>query len=431
MVDQAPSPTPVSTGVPEILIEWTAWPDSPASEPRMTTAETTMIKIHPTAIVDSSADLDEGVEIGPYCVVGPNVRIGRGTRLHNHVSVSGPTTIGRDNVLYPFSVVGADPQDLKFFGEHAVCLIGDRNVIREHVTIHRGTQNGGGVTRVGSDNLLMVSAHIAHDCTVGSHCVIANQVMVAGHVVIQDYVNIGGGVGIHHFVTVHQFAFIGGLTRIKKDIPPYMVIDGDPAEVRGVNVVGLTRRKFSAEEIAALKDACKRLFLHRQQPANGSRRGATGSPDGGPTTPEAARAAGMPTGWESLAAAMHTNGKSNGCHHDGFEHADAPTVTTIAPPTHAMIERENGSENGSPSNGTYSGDSAASQGNGNSVSAVINELVEQYGHLDCMQHLCGALIASAQGVHGRSLERRRHDSKYRPVDKQAPVANGVVAVSRD
>lgn len=228
-----------------------------------------MRQIHPTAIVDATAEIDENVEIGPYCVVGPHVEIGAGTRLHNHVTIVGPTTVGRDNEIYPFSVIGADPQDLKYRGEAAALIVGDRNVIREQVTIHRGTRNGGGVTRVGHDNLIMVAAHIAHDCAVGSNCVIANQVMVGGHAVIEDGVNIGGGAGIHHFTTVGTLSFVSGLCRVKKDVPPYMKVEGDPVMVRGVNTIALTRRQFAAEEIAALKDAYKRLF-HRTRHANGT-----------------------------------------------------------------------------------------------------------------------------------------------------------------
>lgn len=219
-----------------------------------------MTKIHPTAVVDPRAELASDVEIGPFCYIGPYVEIGEGTRLHNHVSVSGPTTIGRDNDIYPFTAIGTDPQDLKFSGEHALCIIGHRNQIREHVTIHRGTENGGGITRVGNDNLFMVASHVAHDCMVGSHVIIANQVMLAGHVVIEDGANIGGGAGIHHFATIGTLSFVGGLTRVKKDVPPFMQVDGDPAEVRGVNKIALKRRKFTDDQIAELQDAYKRLF---------------------------------------------------------------------------------------------------------------------------------------------------------------------------
>lgn len=222
-----------------------------------------MNNIHPTAIIDSQAEIGTNVDIGPYCVVGAHVVIGNNSKLHSHVTITGPTTIGSDNEFYPFSVIGADPQDLKFHGEQATLLIGDRNQIREHVTIHRGTHNGGGVTRVGNDNLIMVAAHIAHDCLVGSHCVIANLVMLGGHAVIEDCVNIGGGTGVHHYATIGTMAFVGGLARVKKDVPPYMKVDGDPVEVRGVNTIALARRHYSEAEISGLKDAFKRLYLHK------------------------------------------------------------------------------------------------------------------------------------------------------------------------
>ncbi len=219
-----------------------------------------MAKIHPTAIVDPSARIAESVQIGPCCVVGPDVSIGAGTVLHNHVTVQTLTTIGRDNEIYPFAVLGADPQDRKFRGEQADCIIGDRNRIREHVTIHRGTRNGGGVTTIGSDNLIMVAAHIAHDCQVADHTTIANQVMLAGHVRVEEGANIGGGAGIHHFVTVGTCSFVGGLARITRDVPPFMIVEGNPAEVRAVNSIALSRREYPPEHIEAVKDAFRRLF---------------------------------------------------------------------------------------------------------------------------------------------------------------------------
>ncbi len=224
-----------------------------------------MANIHPTAIVDSRAELDDDVVVGPYCVLGADVRIGSGTVLHNHVTVQRLTTIGRDNVFYPHSVIGADPQDRKFHGEHCECLIGDRNQIREHVTIHRGTGNGGGYTIVGNDNLIMVSAHVAHDCSIGNCVVIANQVMIAGHVVIRDYANIGGGTGVHHFATIGESSFVGGMARIAKDVPPYMIVEGSPAEVRALNSIALSRRGFSAAHIEAMKEAYKRLYRENGQ----------------------------------------------------------------------------------------------------------------------------------------------------------------------
>ncbi len=219
-----------------------------------------MPTIHPTAIVHPSARIADSVRIGPYCVIEAKVTIGRGTVLHNHVIIQSLTTLGEDNQIYPFAVLGADPQDRKFRGEPVHCVIGDRNLIREHVTIHRGTSDGDSVTRIGSDNLIMVASHIAHDCQVADHVTIANQVMLAGHVRIEDGVSIGGGAGVHHFATVGTCAFVGGLARIAKDVPPYMIVEGNPAEVRAVNSIAMTRRGYCPEHIEAVKDAYKRLY---------------------------------------------------------------------------------------------------------------------------------------------------------------------------
>jgi UDP-N-acetylglucosamine acyltransferase len=225
-----------------------------------------MTKIHDTAIVDPTARIGEDVVIGPYCVIGPDVVIGDRTVLHNHVVIESLTTIGVDNEIFPFSVIGADPQDKKFRGERATCRIGDRNKIREHVTIHRGTGNGGGVTRLGNDNLVMVAAHIAHDCIIGNEICIANQVMLAGHVHVEDGANIGGGAGLHHFATVGACAFIGGLARITKDVPPFMIVEGNPAEVRAINSIAMTRRGYAPHHIEAIKDAFKRLYRDNGAP---------------------------------------------------------------------------------------------------------------------------------------------------------------------
>jgi len=220
----------------------------------------TLSTIHPTAIIDPSARVADSAVIGPYCVIGPEVEIGERCVLQDHVTFQALTTIGADNLIYPYTVIGADPQDRKFKGERSECRIGDNNVIREHVTIHRGTQNGGGITRIGSNNLIMVASHIAHDCLVGDHITLANQVMLAGHVYIEDGANVGGGVGIHHFATIGTCSFIGGLARIAKDVPPFMLMEGNPAEVRGINSIGMARRGFSPDHIAAVKDAYKRLY---------------------------------------------------------------------------------------------------------------------------------------------------------------------------
>lgn len=225
-----------------------------------------MSKIHPTAVIDITATIADDVEIGPYCVIGPEVSIDAGSVLHNHVTVQRCTTIGRDNVFYPYSVIGADPQDRKYHGERCECVIGDRNQIREHVTIHRGTGNGGGYTVVGNDNLIMVSAHVAHDCRIGDHVIIANQVMLAGHVVIHDHANIGGGAGIHHYATVGECAFVGAMARIPKDVPPYMIVEGNPAEVRAINNIAMVRHGYEPAHIEAVKDAFKRLYRENGLP---------------------------------------------------------------------------------------------------------------------------------------------------------------------
>lgn len=219
-----------------------------------------MPTIHPTAIIDASAEIADTAAVGPYCVIGPDVRIGRGTILHNHVIIQSLTIVGEDNRVYPYAVLGADPQDRKFRGERAFCIIGDRNRIREHVTIHRGTANGGGTTRIGSDNLIMVVAHIAHDCQISDHVTIANQVMLAGHVRVERGANIGGGAGVHHFATVGTCSFVGGLARITRDVPPFMIVEGNPAEVRAVNSIAMNRLGYEPQDIEAVKDAYRRLF---------------------------------------------------------------------------------------------------------------------------------------------------------------------------
>lgn len=219
-----------------------------------------MPTIHPTAIVDPGSHLDQGVTVGPYCVIGPGVSVGEGTTLHNHVTIQRDTEIGRDNVIYPYAVVGGDPQDRKYRGERTLLRIGDRNMIREMATIHRGTGNGGSVTTIGSDNLIMATAHIAHDCRVGDGVIIANAVMLAGHVCVEDGANIGGGAGLHHFITVGTCAFVGGMARVPRDVPPYLLVEGSPAKPRKLNELALTRRGVAGPAIEALKDAFKRLY---------------------------------------------------------------------------------------------------------------------------------------------------------------------------
>jgi UDP-N-acetylglucosamine acyltransferase len=228
-----------------------------------------MPKISPLAAVDPRAELADDVEVGPFCVIGPSVRLGCGNRLLSHVVITGNTTVGQGNVFHPNCVIGGVPQDLKYRGEDARLEIGDRNVIREAVTIHIGTENGGkihggGATRLGNDNLLMVNCHIGHDAQFGSHCVLANNVMIAGHVVCGDNVAMMGAVGVHHLVTIGDYAYIAAEARVTHDVPPFVkVSDGD--QIRGLNSLGLERGGFKGADIQALDDAARCMFFGRQK----------------------------------------------------------------------------------------------------------------------------------------------------------------------
>jgi UDP-N-acetylglucosamine acyltransferase len=215
--------------------------------------------IHPTAIIDPAAELGEGVSVGPYAVVGPNVVLGDGTRLGPHVVVERDTQVGRECRIATGAVLGSDPQDLKYAGEPTRLVIGDRTQIREYATLNRGTGEGGGVTVVGDDTMLMAYVHVAHDCHVGSHAVVANSVNMGGHVHIGDWVIIGGLTPIHQFVRIGAHAFIGGASRVVKDVPPYVRAAGSPIQLYGLNTVGLQRRGFSEEVRRELKRAY-RLF---------------------------------------------------------------------------------------------------------------------------------------------------------------------------
>ncbi len=221
------------------------------------------MKISPHAIVDPKAQLADDVEIGPFCVIGPDVTIGAGCRLLNNVTLMGSTRLGANNVIYPNAVIGAPPQDRKYKGGVTHVEIGEANLFREAVTIHAGTEKGGGVTRIGNNNMLMVNVHVGHDAQIGSNCTIANNVMIAGHVIVGDCVAMMGAVGIHHFVTIGEYAFLGGAARIRHDVPPYVKMDGAD-EVRGLNKVGLQRAGFQEADIEALEDACRRLFYREK-----------------------------------------------------------------------------------------------------------------------------------------------------------------------
>jgi UDP-N-acetylglucosamine acyltransferase len=216
--------------------------------------------IHPTAIVDPQAELDPGVVIGAYTLVGPHVRIGAGTTVGPHVVIEGHTTIGRDNRIFQFGSIGAANQDKKYRGEPTELVIGDRNTIREFVTLHVGTVQDKAVTRIGDDNWIMAYTHIAHDCVVGSHTTLANNATLAGHVELGDWVTIGGLTGIHQFVKVGAHAMVGFASAVSQDVPPFLLVDGNPLAVRGINAVGLRRRDFSNERIAAVKQMHRLLY---------------------------------------------------------------------------------------------------------------------------------------------------------------------------
>jgi UDP-N-acetylglucosamine acyltransferase len=213
-----------------------------------------------TACVDPRAELADDVEIGPYCMIGPDVRIGRGTRLIGHVCLMGVTTIGECNTISPFTVIGGDPQDLSYQGTPTRVEIGNHNVIRESVTINRATEKEDGITRVGSHNLLMATAHVAHDCKLGDYVTMANGSMLGGHVHVESFASVSGGVAVHHYVTLGAYSFVGGQSRIYHDVPRYMLVDGNPSKVRCINVVGLKRRGISPEGIDALHEAHRLIY---------------------------------------------------------------------------------------------------------------------------------------------------------------------------
>jgi UDP-N-acetylglucosamine acyltransferase len=219
-----------------------------------------MRKIHDTALVDRSAQLDSDVEIGPYSVIGPQVKIGKGTRISAHVVVEGRTTIGQGNVIFPFATVGTAPQDLKYKGEASELIIGNGNTIREYASLNPGTQGGGMVTRVGDFNLLMMYCHIAHDCTLGNRNIIANGATLGGHVVVEDFVIVGGLVGIHQFVRLGTGALIGAGSMVSMDVPPFCNATGDRARLRGLNVEGMKRRGFDKARIDAVRKAYRVMF---------------------------------------------------------------------------------------------------------------------------------------------------------------------------
>jgi len=212
------------------------------------------VSIHP------AAEIDDGVEIGPFCVVGPHVRIGRGTRLENHVTLMGHVVLGEYNHVYPGAVLGGEPQDLSYRGTDTKVVIGSHNTIRECVTINRGSEKEDGVTLVGDHNFLMACCHIAHDCRLGNHIIITNATLLGGHVHVHDHAALSGGVAVHHYATIGSYCFVAGMSAVRHDVPPYMLVEGHPARPRCVNVVALKRNNFSQDTIDCLAEAHRLLY---------------------------------------------------------------------------------------------------------------------------------------------------------------------------
>lgn len=211
-------------------------------------------------MIDPAAKIGADVVIGPFCVIGPDVEIGEGSEIKNSVTIDGVTRIGKNNVIYPYATIGLVPQDLKYKGTPTRTIIGDGNVIREYAMIHRGTENGGGQTVVGNNNFVMGGAHIAHDCILEDYTLISNQVMLAGHVHIGAGAVVSAFVGVNHFASIGRYSYVGAMTPVRRDVPPFMKVSGDPPEVRGVNFEGLKRNNFSQADMDEIKAAYKAIF---------------------------------------------------------------------------------------------------------------------------------------------------------------------------
>ncbi len=225
-----------------------------------------MPKIHPTAVIDPKAVIGSSTLIGAYSVIGAGVILGTGCHVHNHVSIQGPTRIGDGNEFFPFSSIGQHSQDLKYKEEPTFLEIGDHNIFREFVTANRGTAPGS-ITKIGSHGTFLAYAHIAHDCTVGDHVIFSNNGTLGGHVTMGDHAVLGGLSGVHQFCRIGAHAIIGGCTKIVQDVPPFMIADGNPAEMRGVNMVGLERKGFSSEVIRELREAYKIIYRSNKNTA--------------------------------------------------------------------------------------------------------------------------------------------------------------------
>ncbi len=232
-----------------------------STSPQITPAsDGTGPSVHPSAVVEPGAVLEEGVRIGPFCVVGPHVRLGRNVELHAHVVVAGHTAIGEGTQVFPFAVLGHQPQDLKYKGEASRLEIGAHNVIREHVTMNPGTESGHMLTRVGDHGFFMVGSHVAHDCRVGNRVIMANNATLAGHCTVEDNAILGGLVAVHQFVRIGAYAFIGGMSGVENDVIPFGMALGNRARLAGLNIVGLKRRGFEREKIHAMREAYRMLF---------------------------------------------------------------------------------------------------------------------------------------------------------------------------
>ena len=217
-------------------------------------------RIAPNAWVDPQAEIDTDVEIGPFSVIGPHARIRSGTRILNHVTVMGHVTIGRDNVLFPNVVIGGEPQDVSYAGSDTQVVIGDGNVFREGVTVNRGSEKEDGITRIGDKNFLMACCHVAHDCKLGNQIIMANGALLGGHVHVHDFASLSGAVAVHHYTTIGSYSFVGGLSRVLHDVPPYMLCEGQPARPRCINIVALKRHDFTPHVIDALAEAHRLIY---------------------------------------------------------------------------------------------------------------------------------------------------------------------------
>jgi len=222
--------------------------------------ELRMLTIHETAVVHPKSVIGEDCEIGPYCVIGADVVMGPRNRISNHVTIMGDTTVGSDNQVFPHAVIGAPPQDLKYRGEKTRLEIGNHNQIREFVTVNTGTVQGGGLTRIGDRNMLMACCHVAHDCIVDDHVILANNSMLAGHIRVKSRAIVSGAAAVHHFTTIGRLAFVGAMTRVRQDVPPFMIVEGNPTRVRGPNVVGLRRAGVDTEGIEIIRQAYRFLY---------------------------------------------------------------------------------------------------------------------------------------------------------------------------